>query len=369
MMTSLAHIIANANIQRLSLIGLAKNVGKTTTTNYLLKMLLSEQLYHAEDLALTSLGLDGEASDALTGLPKPRYVPAEGLLIATTTDLLRQAEHDGAQIEHLVQLPGRTALGPVVLARVLQPGRIMLAGPTLLRDLRYTLAQFQNYGARLSIIDGAINRLGAATPAVTDACIICTGASVGATPELVARRTADVFARLTTPQTPLADVYRKFHPEARLLTFVADGSDQVNEQSVEMYAGSMEPAVEACWIVDSMQGKQTMQHSVYFLRGAFTEELARALLAQLPLSQAGKAAEVIVNDGTKIFCHSVVLQRLAARGLQVSVADPIRILAMTINPYAPEYVCSPQRLLDALVKDLTGPQLPIFDVVSGLCFP
>ena len=162
---------------------------------------------------------------------------------------------------------------------------------------------------------------------------------------------------------------KKLHPHIRLLTFVSDGSDLFDEQSVEMYAGSMEPTTEANWIVDGMRGKQTMQNPVYFLRGAFTEELARALLAQLPLSQAGKAAELIVGDGTKIFCHSVVLQRLAARGLQVRVADAIRILAMTINPYTPEYVCSPQRLLDALVKELPEPHLPILDVVSGLYFP
>ncbi len=369
MMISLAHIIANANIQCLALVGLSKNVGKTTTTNYLLKTLLSEQLYHAEELAVTSLGLDGEASDVLTGLPKPRYVPATGLLIATTADLLRQAERDGTQIEHLAQLSGRTALGPVILARVRQPGRIMLAGPTLLRDLRHTLAQFQSYGARLSIIDGAINRLGAAAPSVTDACIVCTGASVGATPELVARRTADVLARLTTPQTSLTDVYKKLHPHVRLLMFASDGSEQFNEQTVEMYAGSMEPAAEARWIVDGMQGKGTMQHPVYCLRGAFTEELARELLAQLSLSPSGKATELIVGDGTKIFCHSVVLQRLAARGLQVKVADTIRILAITINPYTPEYLCSPQRLLDALVKELPGPHPLMLDVVSGLRFP
>jgi hypothetical protein len=367
MMTSLSHIIANANIQRLSLIGLSKNVGKTTTTNYLLETLLSEQLYQARELAITSLGLDGETSDALTGLPKPHYVPAAGLLIATTADLLRQAEHDGAQVEHLVQLPGRTALAPVILARVLRPGRIILAGPTLLRDLHQTLAQFQSYGARLSIIDGAINRLGAATPAVSDACIVCTGASVGATPELVARRTANVLARLSTPQTLFTDVYRKLHPHVRLLTFASDESDQFNEQTVEIYAGSMEPTAESRWIVDSMQGKQTMQNPVIFLRGAFTEELAREVLVRLPLSQSG--AELIVNDATKIFCHSVVLQRLSSRGLHVRVANSIRILAITINPYTPEYLCSPQHLLDALVKELPEPHPLILDVVSGLHFP
>ncbi len=38
----------------------------------------------AGELALTSLGLDGEAVDALTGLAKPRYVPQPGVLVATT---------------------------------------------------------------------------------------------------------------------------------------------------------------------------------------------------------------------------------------------------------------------------------------------
>src|SRR6266478_5800576 len=125
MTTLLAQIVADASISRLALIGLAKNVGKTTTTNHLLAALLNEGFYGAGELALTSLGLDGEAADAMTGLPKPRYVPQAGLLVAITADLLRQAEHEGAQIERLQQLPGRTALGPVILARVLQPGRIV----------------------------------------------------------------------------------------------------------------------------------------------------------------------------------------------------------------------------------------------------
>src|SRR5229473_6525258 len=199
MTAQLASIVAQANIQRLSLIGLSKNVGKTTTTNHLLETLLSEGLYRAEELAITSLGLDGEATDALTGLPKPRYVPQAGVIVATTADLLRQAESEGTQLEHLLQLPGRTALGPVMLARVVRPGCIIIAGPTLLRDLRSTLDQLtEEYGTRLSIVDGAINRLGAAAPAITDACIVCTGASVAATPELVARRTADILKRLST---------------------------------------------------------------------------------------------------------------------------------------------------------------------------
>jgi len=360
--SSLAHIVAQANIQRLSLIGLSKNVGKTTTTNHLLETLLSEGLYRAEELVITSLGLDGEATDALTGLPKPRYVPQSGIIVATTADLLRQAESEGTQLEHLLQLPGRTALGLVMLARVVRPGRIIIAGPTLLRDLRSTLDQLtEEYGTRLAIIEGAINRLGAASPAITDACIVCTGASAGATPEIVARRTADVLARLTTPQTRWIDAYRKLEPQAHLLICSSENGD------TEQFMSLSEPAIEAQWIIEHMQ---PAQRAIFLLRGAFTEELSRELLAQLPQQsgnvQSEQQAELVIGDATRIFCHSVVLQRLAARGLHVRVAAPIHILALTINPYTPEYACTPQRLLDALIKELPSGHPPILDVVSGL---
>ena len=217
---ALASIVASAGISRLALIGLAKNAGKTTATNHLLAALLQQGYYAPRELALTSLGLDGEAVDAMTGLPKPRYVPDAGVLVATTLDLLRQADREGAQVEYLRQLPGRTALGPVMLARILRPGRVVIAGPTLLRDVRSALDEAQALGARLGIIDGAINRTGAAAPAVSDACIICTGASVAATPELVARRTVNVLCRLSVPRSSWADAYRKLAPRARISLFI-----------------------------------------------------------------------------------------------------------------------------------------------------
>lgn len=357
MAVSLAHIVAGAKIQRLSLIGLSKNAGKTTATNHLLETLISENFYRPDELALTSLGLDGEVTDALTGLPKPRYVPQAGLLVATTADLLRQAEDEGAKVERLQQLPARTALGPVILARILQPGHVIIAGPTLLRDLRSAMDRLQALGARLGIVDGAINRLGAAAPNVTNACILCTGASAAATPELVARRTADVLRRLTLQQTQWINAYRKQTSKARLYMFIVGDSG-----TVEHYAGAANPENEARWIATHVQ---VQQRSVFVLRGALTEELSRALLAFLPVKNSSSAGELIVEDATKIFCHSVVLQRLSARGLDIRVANAIRILALTSNPYAPEYLCSSQHLLDVLAKELPPRHPPIIDVVSG----
>lgn len=358
--TALASIVANAGISRLALIGLAKNAGKTTAANHLLAALLQQGHYAPRELALTSLGLDGEAVDAMTGLPKPRYVPAAGVLVVTALELLRQAEREGARVEYLRKLPGRTALGPVALARILHPGQVVIAGPTLLRDVRSALDAAQALGARLGIIDGAINRTGAAAPAVSDACIVCTGASVAATPELVARRTVDVLRRLSVQRSSWADAYRKQAPRARVSLFMSDKREQplISFSETDRIA---EPGNEASWI--ARQAGEN-RHAVFFLHGALTEELSRALLAQ----QAGyNDAELVVEDGTKIFCHAVVLQRLAERGLDVRVAAPIRLLALTINPFTPEYTCTPALLLDALAKALPQDErLPIFDVVSGV---
>jgi hypothetical protein len=363
---TLARIVAQAQIQRLALIGISKNVGKTTTTNHLLETLLGENYYQPHELALTSLGLDGEATDALTGLPKPRYVPQAGFLVATTANFLQQAEQEGTQVERLVQLPGSTALGPVFLTRILQPGRIIIAGPTLLRDIRHALAQFQLHGTRLGIVDGAINRLGAASPDITDACIVCTGTSAGATPAIVARRTAEVLSRLATPQTKHIDVYRNVLSEVRLLHCSPNNDEPVR------YTGQAEPVLEAQWIVERMHvspSNQAGQDLVYLLRGAFTEELSRELLACLSQRTArfsSHYAEIVVGDSTRIFCHAVVLQRLADRGLTVRVARPIRILALTINPYTPEYACTPERLLETILEELPENHPPVLDVVSGV---
>jgi hypothetical protein len=362
MSASLAQLVTEAKIHSLSLIGLSKNVGKTTTTNHLLKTLVGEKYYRSDELALTSLGLDGEATDALTGLPKPRYIPQAGLLVGTTAELLFQAEDEGAQVERLLQLPGRTALGPVILARILHPGHVIIAGPTLLHDLRTVMDQLGRLGARLSIVDGAVNRLGAAAPKITDACIVCTGASAAATPELVARRTADILLRLSTKQTQLMDAYRKHISQARLFMFTANGGDNI----IKYFEGVVKPLHEAHWVAKHIQ---TSQKPIFVLQGALTEELSRALLTELPKKfSPDYGGELVVEDGTRIFCHSVVLRRLSERGLDIRVANPIRILALTANPYTPEYLCSSQHLLDVLAKELSSSCSPIIDVISGYSY-
>ena len=168
-----------------------------------------------------------------------------------------------------------------------------------------------------------------------------------------------MLLRLSTQQTHWTDAYKKQTSQARLYMFTANGGS-----TIENYTDVARPENEASWIATHLH---TQQKPVFVLHGAFTEELSRALLAYLPVKKSSTSSygELIVEDGTKIFCHSVVLQRLVARGLDIRVVNPTHILALTANPYTPDYICSSQHLLDALVKELPSNCPPIIDVVSG----
>ena len=71
----------------ISIIGLAKNVSKTTTLNHIIQVLKGDH-----KLGLTSIGRDGEKYDAITNLPKPRIFVEEGTYLATAQQSLENSE-------------------------------------------------------------------------------------------------------------------------------------------------------------------------------------------------------------------------------------------------------------------------------------
>lgn len=335
---------------RLAIIGLSKNVGKTTVVNHLLETVALP----ASQLALTSLGLDGEALDALTGLPKPRIVPAAGLLVATARQLLASGT---AEVDVLEELPGRTALGTVVLGRVRLPGRIEIAGPTLLSDLVQAARRVQQYGARMLLVDGAINRLGAAAPEVADACILCTGATVGAAARVVARRTVEALERLSTPAA-LAELRAAFFalpPACRLAAWMPDSQLRVAPPE------TLDPVLAARWVAE--QGRKGAV--ACFLRGAFTDEVAQALLQQWSLV---RPLTCLINDPTRLFASAALLRQLKEREVSLAVAQPIQILAVTLSPFAPGTPLSTEQLAEK-IQTLCPRHPALLDVVSGLFRP
>ena len=191
-MRQLAELTASA--RRLALVGLAKNTGKTET----LAALLRELQERGRRVGVTSVGRDGEERDVIDiRIEKPRVELCAGSLVATTDALLRA----GAIPHEIVQETGvRTPLGRVLIARLLTRGTIEVAGPSAAADVREVCDTMLAHGAEQVLIDGAIDRRAASSPAVSDGLVMSTGAVLHEEIEQVVARTRDAVELVRLPE-------------------------------------------------------------------------------------------------------------------------------------------------------------------------
>src|SRR5699024_720521 len=106
----------------ISIVGMAKNSGKTVTLNFLIEEAINKNI----TIGVTSTGSDGEPFDLVTETEMPIIFVEKGPLVATTTDLLPMGD---AKVEILEVTDYRTPLGVIVIGRVKDKGYIQIAGP------------------------------------------------------------------------------------------------------------------------------------------------------------------------------------------------------------------------------------------------
>ena len=170
-------------------VGTAKNAGKTTAFNALRAVARRRSV----EVAVTSIGRDGEPSDALDSEPKPRVRLTAGTLVALPAGLLPRSP-----ALEILGTGAESALGRIVFARVVLPVTCEIAGPPAARAMRATIDRLRALGDGVVLVDGAIDRV-AALAGGDDAVIVATGAASGATVARAAAVAADTVARLTLP--------------------------------------------------------------------------------------------------------------------------------------------------------------------------
>ena len=94
----------------ISIVGMAKNAGKTTALNYLIEEAEDESIR----LGITSTGRDGETTDLVTNTDKPRVYLYEDTIVSVPTQLYELAE---AGLEILSMSKYRTSIGELLLIR------------------------------------------------------------------------------------------------------------------------------------------------------------------------------------------------------------------------------------------------------------
>jgi hypothetical protein len=125
------------------------------------------------DIAITSIGLDGEEIDQVTFLDKPRIFCEVGYLVATAQNTLSQFE---AEYETLERTNVRTSIGNIVIVSIKKAGNALIAGPSVVLDMEHIVNLLSKYTPKNIFIDGAFFRHSLAK--ISEATIFVVGANL-----------------------------------------------------------------------------------------------------------------------------------------------------------------------------------------------
>ena len=318
--------------RRLALVGLAKNTGKTET----LAAILAEHAAASRRVGVTSIGRDGEEHDVIDArIEKPRVRLAAGDLVASTGALLRAS---GVPHERLLRTGVRTPLGEVVVARLSQAGRVEVAGPSAAADVRAVSDAMAELGAEQVLIDGAIDRRAASSPAVADGLVMATGAVLGADIAQVVAATADAVDLVKLPRAE--DV-------------ASDGGEERLALERRLVL-SGEPAEIAALLGEHPRADTLV------VDGALSERFLEGLLAARR-QRAGRELRVLAGDPTKVFLSRRGPDWYRRQGISIEVLDTIALKAITVNPVAPQSHRFDSQQLRELIEDVAG-DVPVLDV-------
>ena len=340
---SLLNLIGD-NHKIVSIIGMSKNSGKTVTLNHL----IGEAMEEGIQLGLTSIGRDGESLDRVTETEKPRIFAEENTIVATTTALLAMGD---ANIELLKVTPYRTPLGEVIIGKVRSPGYIQIAGPQSLKDINHVCQIMLELGAKFVIIDGALDRKSSAAPTISDGTILSTGAVISRDVNRVLEETLHVLGILSLSQVD---------PEDKPLL---EGLLQEDKLAVVSKGGDVEEIpLQTALGMGHKIGEYLDDDTRYLL---IPGSLVKGTLEDLTRStRKYKDVDIVVGDGTKIFIPPKDYLQFKRMGISIKVVHPIKVIGITINPYAPAgYYFEPGEFLERMrsfIKDI-----PVMDIMLG----
>ena len=298
----------------ISIIGLSKNVSKTTSLNHIIKLLKNKYT-----IGVTSIGRDGEPYDAITEIPKPKIIIEEGTIFATAEDSLKNSE---IEVELIKGTDFTTPLGIINIYKAKNKGNIELAGPSMNKQLKDLCNDMLKIGCDVIFIDGAFDRRSFATPLISDATILSTGASVSRNMKKVVDQTSHIYD-LFTLDVVKDDKIRKISKDILLTTQVGIINDDysTNKLGESTALGSSK----------AIFNQLTKDAKYLVIKGAITD----SILDEYIINKKVKDLTVIATDPTKLFISKQAFYKFIKKGGCLKVLDQINLIAITVNHTSP----------------------------------
>lgn len=301
-----------------AVVGMEKNCGKTECLNYILRRLPAD----SPKTCVTSIGVDGESTDSVTNTRKPSITLRKNICFATSEAHYRNRR----LVSEIMGISEEgSALGRIITAKTVSEGEIILSGPSSTGYLKRWMKEAEQYGIELTLIDGALSRMSSASPAISEAMVLATGAALSSNLATLVNQTAFRVEMIRLP--------------------VVDGNIP-EEKTVQLSSLNQEATVpDYCEAVE--------------IKGALTDRLLTKLL------QGGDVGRytVIVKDFAKIFINPMTYRRFTKAGGRIAQQESSKLLAVCVNPTSPEgYRLDSDKLCRELSDKI---QLPVYDIIKN----
>ncbi|MDO5017379.1 MAG: hypothetical protein Q4E10_03320 [Porphyromonas sp.] len=328
------------DIKSLSIVGTAKNTGKTATLNYILRRL--PKVVPDYTLGLTSIGLEGERRDQVTQTDKPEITLGKETLFVTAERYYLQKQLSAEVIG--IERTFTTSTGRLIYAKAKGKGKVLIAGPPTTQGLRKAVEVMERHGADFVVIDGALSRRSLASPAVAEGLVLATGAAFSAQPEQLIYKTRDIVRQIALPALPDTDLALRLEQVERGIRLVDD-----KEVIDPGYASALLPHF---WQDPRWRG----YNGWLYVSGAVHDQL----LEKVRLTKGWQG--VIVRDFTRLFVSGQVLGRFIESGKEVYCLRRARLMAVTFNPLAPSGYKMDSAEMCGRLTDALG--VPVYDIMK-----
>lgn len=317
-----------------SFIGLEKNTGKTESLNYVLDRLKDSQTL----IAITSIGIDGEQVDNVTKTHKPEITVYKNMFFITSEIHYLQKK----VLAEIVEVSeNRTALGRLITAKALAEGKILLSGPSTTAEIKRLIDRMHNFKVKTTLIDGALSRTSLASPTITEAMVLATGASVSANIPQLVRKTRYVQRLIEIESIP-AELAEKLLPLKKGLWAV----DEMNEiHDLE---------IQSTFLLKNRNKDLFRFGYRIYAAGVISDSFLNFLRIQK------EDVELIIQDFTKVFASNETFDAFLRKGNSMKCLLRNKLIAVTVNPVSPHgYRLDSETLVKEMQDALN---VPVYDI-------
>ena len=327
------NVVAHKSV---SVIGLEKNTGKTETLNYVLKRLRTTE----KQIAITSIGLDGERVDSVTQTQKPEIVVSKGVIFVTSEKHFFEKKLTAEILDVSTQ---RTAMGRLVTAKALSDGKVILSGPSDTAGVRRLISNLSKWNVDTTIVDGALSRMSLASPSVTDAMILATGAALSANIPQLVRKTN--YVKQLIELEPVSVALSEQLQSVKSGIWAIDKENRLHDLDIQ-----------SVFMIDKSERDIFEFGTRLYVAGAISDKLINCLRTH------SKPVELIIHDFSKVFASQLNFDSFLQGGNTMKSLYKNKLIAVTINPLAPNgLMLNTETLQKALEEALN---IPVYDVME-----